>query len=309
MKISHDLDLDLNLLYTLHVLLEECNVSKAAARLALSQSAVSHSLKKLRDHFHDQLLIKSRFGMVPTSVAEELQGKLRILTHNIQGIFREEHFDPAAAKGTIRIAASDYGASLIFPPLMERLATCAPNLKIDCVPLSQTIFPDLQNGLIDIAFGGYKPFKNAEHEILFEDRYVGVVRVNHPILSGKITKKRLLEWKHVFIKVPISTERKDKLYKNLGYKTSDDFFLRIPYYMIAALPLPKSDMILIMPEKGSILMTHLNQVVIFELPEKINKHNYLQSWHKRNGNDKLHQWFRAQVKDVCKNNLCVANTA
>jgi DNA-binding transcriptional LysR family regulator len=303
MKISHNLDLDLNLLYTLHVLLEELNVSKAAARLALSQSAVSHSLKKLRDHFHDQLLIKTRHGMVPTSTAVELQGRLRILIHHVQGIFREEHFDPAVAKSTIRVAATDYGASLIFPALMERLAACAPKLKIDCVPLNQNISQDLQNGLIDIAFGGYKPFNNAEHEVLFHDRYVGVVRVDHPILHGKITKQRLSEWKHVFIKVPISTERKDKIYKNLGYRASDDFFLRMPYYMIAALPLEKSDMILIMPEKGSMLITHLNQVTIFELPDKINKHAYLQSWHKRNDNDTLHQWFRAQVKDICKNNL------
>jgi DNA-binding transcriptional LysR family regulator len=300
MKIIHNQDLDLNLLYTLEILLEEQSVSKAASRLAVSQSAVSHSLKKLRHCFNDPLLVKTHNGMVPTPSAEKLKGNLHIIIENIHGLFHKGLFDPASARGTIRIAATDYGSSIILPPLMGRLSKLAPNIKIDCVSLSSHMSKELQDGTIDIAFGGYKPFEGAHHEILFYDRYVGVVRANHPVLKDKITKNRLLKWKHILIKVPVGTTRKDKLYKVLGQNITNDFNLKIPYHMIASLSLENSDMILIMPEKGANLITSMTKVSIFELPVKFDSHAYLQSWHARSHNDKMHQWFRNQAKEVCK---------
>ncbi len=299
MKIIHNQDLDLNLLYTLEILLEEKSVSKAASRLSVSQSAVSHSLKKLRQYFHDPLLVKTHNGMVPTSAAQNLQGNLHIIIKNIHGLFFESQFNPASALGTIRIAVTDYGSSVILPPLVGRLSELAPNIKLDCVPLSSHLSKELQEGTIDIAFGGYKPFPGAIHEVLFYDRYVGVVRANHPVLDKKITKKRLLEWKHILIKVPVGTTRKDKLYKILGQRITNDFNLKIPYHMVASLSLENSDMILIMPEKGANLITSMTNVNIFELPVKFESHAYLQSWHARSHNEKMHQWFRDQVKQIC----------
>ena len=299
MKIIHNQDLDLNLLYTLEILLEEKSVSKAASRLSVSQSAVSHSLKKLRQNFNDPLLVKTHNGMVPTPAAENLQGNLHIIIKNIHGLFLESQFNPASAQGTIRIAVTDYGSSVILPPLVGRLSKLAPNIKLDCVPLSSHLSNELQDGTIDIAFGGYKPFPGVQHEVLFYDQYVGVVRRNHPILKKKITKKRLLEWKHILIKVPIGTTRKDKLYKILGQRITNDFNLKIPYHMVASLSLENSDMILIMPEKGARLTTSMTKVTLFELPVKFESLAYLQSWHARNHDDKMHRWFRSQVKEVC----------
>lgn len=300
MKTIHNQDLDLNLLYTLEVLLEEKSVSRAAWRLSVSQSAVSHSLKKLRLLLNDQILVRTQNGMVPTPTAEKLKGNLHIIIENIQGLFHENQFDPKSAHGTIRIAATDYGSSIILPPIMGRLSKLAPNIKIDCVSLTNNLNKDLQSGDIDIAFGGYKPFTGATHEVLFFDRYVGVVRAGHPVLDGKITKKRLLNWKQILIKVPVGTTRKDKLYKLLGQSITNDFNLKIPYHMIASLSLENNDMILIMPEKGANLVTTMANVSIFELPVKFESHAYLQSWHARRHNDKMHMWFRNQVKEVCK---------
>ena len=300
MKSIHNQDLDLNLLYTLEVLLEEKSVSKAALRLSVSQSAVSHSLKKLRLFLNDPILVKAQNGMVPTPTAEKLKGKLHIIIENIHDLFHENQFDPKSAHGTIRIATTDYGSSIILPPLMGRLSTSAPNIKIDCVPLTYHLNKDLQSGEIDIAFGGYKPFSGVRHEVLFYDRYVGVVRRGHPILIEKITKKRLLKWKQILIKVPVGTTRKDKLYRLLGQRISNDFNLKISYHMVASFSLENNDMILIMPEKGANLITSLANVSIFELPVKFESHAYLQSWHARSHNDKMHQWFRNQVKEVCK---------
>ena len=293
-------NLDLNLLYTLHILLEEKNVTRTALRLALSQSAISHSLRKLRTYFNDPLLVKTRRGMVPTAVAEELRGRLRLALEQISDLKGADRFDPALANGTIRIAASDYGAGIILPRLIERLSKRAPGIKIDCSPLLMNLDKDLENGFIDIAFGGYKPLPDLSNEPIFYDRYIGLAHSNHPLLKKKITKEILLQFKHSFIKVQLRTKRKDDLFKTLGIEPSKMVQIQIPYHMIAPFTVERNDLILIMPEMGARLISQLIDVKLFELPVKTEKYPYYQTWHPRRQEDQLHKWLRTQVKEVCK---------
>ena len=294
-------NLDLNLLYILHVLLEEKNVTRTANRLALSQSAISHSLRKLRTYFNDPLLVKTKREMVPTTVAEQLTGKLRIAIEQIEGLTRGERFDPSQASANIKVAVSDYGASIILPRLIEKLSKVAPRINIDCSTLSTYFEQDLENGLIDLSFGAYKPFSNLANEIIFHDRYIGLVRSGHPILKKGITKKSLSNFKHSFIKVPAYSRRKDEIFKTLGIKLLEGIQVHIPYYIVAPLIAERSDLILIMPEMGARQMAQMVDVTIFDLPIKTLKYPYYQTWHPRRQDDQLHQWLRNQIKDVCKN--------
>lgn len=293
-------NLDLNLLYTLHILLEERNVTRAASRLALSQSAISHSLRKLRGYFNDPLLVKTKRGMTPTSVAEELRGRLRLTLEQISVLRGDDRFNPASANGTIRVATSDYGAGIIFPRLMERLSKRAPGIKIDCYPLLMNLDKDIENGFIDIAFGGYKPLPELSNEPIFYDRYIGLAHPKHPIFKKKISKESLLEFNHSFIKVPIRTKRKDELFKTLGIDQTKMLQIQIPYHMIAPFTVERNDLILIMPEMGARLVSQLIDVKLFELPVKTEKYPYYQTWHPRRQEDQLHKWLRSQVKEVCK---------
>ena len=156
-------NLDLNLLKTLHALLEELSVSRAAIRLSLSQSAVSHALSKLRTHFNDPLLIKIQNGMAPTPLAQELKIPLSGIMEQIRSLTFEGRFDPAVEKAVFRISASDYGAGIILPRLMEKMSVSAPHCSIECSPVAGHLEHDLRLGLIDLAFGGYKPFENYSH--------------------------------------------------------------------------------------------------------------------------------------------------
>ncbi len=292
-------NLDLNLLKTLHVLLEETSVSRAALRLSLSQSAVSHALSKLRTHFNDALLIKVQNGMVPTALAQELKIPLSGIMEQIKDLTGEGGFDPAVEKVVFRISASDYGAGIILPRLMEKMSTAAPHCSIECSLVSGHLEHDLRLGLIDLAFGGYKPFENYSYETLFDDRYVGVVRSGHPILEQAVTKESLTAFPHAYIAVSANTQRKDELYKSLGINPLDHVILREPYFFVAPLIVEKNDLILIMPEMGAKLMARIIDVTLFDLPTKIKTFPFIQVWHRRRDNDQMHQWFRREVKNVC----------
>ncbi len=292
-------NLDLNLLKTLNVLLEEKSVSRAAVRLSLSQSAVSHALGRLRKHFDDPLLLKVKDGMVPTAAAEELIVPLNRIINEIKELTERTSFDPATAKATLKIAASDYGAGIILPRLLEKMSFAAPFCNIDCSPISTHLENDLKLGLIDLAFGGYKPFENFSHEKLFDDRYVGVVRSGHPVLNNQITSHQIKSWPHVYISASSYSQVKDNLYRELNITNSEIIFAKQPYFLVAPIIVERSDHILIMPEMGAKVMAQIIDIELFELPIKRISFPFIQVWDRRRDSDQMHQWFRQQIKDIC----------
>src|ERR1700682_4151598 len=123
--------LDLDLLITLETLLVERNVTKAAARLHLSQPAVSAQLSRLRDLFDDALLIPAQRGMTPTAKAIELLDPLRHALDQVRAaVATHRNFDPAKAKLTVAIACTDYLQAAVIKPLVVELRTRAPGVRV-----------------------------------------------------------------------------------------------------------------------------------------------------------------------------------
>ena len=113
--------IDLNLLLTLHALLTEQHVTRAAVRLHKSQPAVSHALAQLRDIFDDPLLVRRENGLTLTARARDLLGPLDDALGQLNGLVGESTFDAAHARRCFRLALSDYGARSVLPALMRRL--------------------------------------------------------------------------------------------------------------------------------------------------------------------------------------------
>ena len=123
--------LDLNLLLTLEALLAEQNVTKAAARLHLSQPAVSAQLNRLREMFDDPLLIPARRGMTPTNKALELLIPLRESLEKLrQTLYSHQDFYPERANLTVTIACTDYIQAAVVMPLVLALRQKAPGVRI-----------------------------------------------------------------------------------------------------------------------------------------------------------------------------------
>src|ERR1700676_5671917 len=126
--------LDLNLLVALDALLLEANVSRGAMRIGLSQPAASHALARLREVFGDPLLVRAGARMELTPRAQALRGPLAQALDQVRGLFVPDDFDATRSERQFRLMMPDLAVELLMPPLMEKMAQLAPNVRLDIVP-------------------------------------------------------------------------------------------------------------------------------------------------------------------------------
>ncbi|MET3471488.1 DNA-binding transcriptional LysR family regulator [Novosphingobium sp. 1529] len=129
--------LNLNLLYPLDAILHAPTLTEAGRRVRLSQSAMSHALRRLRDHFGDDLVIHHAGGdQQLTSLGMALRSEVRRVLRDVDGTLNFAlSFDPSTSTGTITVAASDVVEQMLLGPVVQRLLAAAPGLAINIVPL------------------------------------------------------------------------------------------------------------------------------------------------------------------------------
>ncbi len=198
--------LDGSLLVVFRELLLRGTATDAAARLGLSQSAVSHSLKRLREIFDDPLFVRRPHGLEPTRRAIELGPKIEALMELATSIIAaEDGFDATTARRQFIVAAPDYIGSMLAPRLVRIFQSKAPGSRFACVPLVVGHALDaLRTGSVDLAIGHFSAplAPEFETELLFEDQYCVVARKKHPRLSGSIDARAYAEIDHVFVGQP-----------------------------------------------------------------------------------------------------------
>lgn len=166
--------IDLNLLLTLHALLSEQHVSRAALRLHRSQPAVSHALAQLRELFADPLLVRRDGRLQLTARAEALQAPLQEALQQLDGLLGTPGFEPARARRTFRLAMSDYGARVVLPALMRLMRREAPGIDLVVSQGSrEAMLGQLIDGEADLALGVFPelPTEMAQ-QVLFEESFV-----------------------------------------------------------------------------------------------------------------------------------------
>lgn len=153
--------LDLNLLSVFDMLMQERNVTRAAERLHLSQSTVSHALGRLRGALDDPLFVMSRRKMMPTERAKALAGPVRqALAMLEQGLRQATGFDPASAQRIFRIATPGSVEHGLVPALVERLYRQAPHCRLEVCELADSDYErELEKGELDLVIG----FADANH--------------------------------------------------------------------------------------------------------------------------------------------------
>ena len=201
--------LDLNLLVTLDVLIEERSVSRAAERLHLSQPAVSAALAKLRDYFNDSLLESQGKRMVPTAYAMQLHPVLADVLGNVDRmIIQGRHFDPATSDRWFHVCLSDYLSTVLFPRLMPLLQSQSPRIRLELLPPSEHALELLEQGEIDVAL---LPQENClpDHpaELLFEEHFVVAGWSGNPLLAKPIDEAGFFGASHVAVLVGTTPRR------------------------------------------------------------------------------------------------------
>lgn len=188
--------IDLNLLISLQVLLEEQSVSRAAERLFITQPAMSKTLSRLRQVFDDPLFTRSSHGMQPTPRASELATSLDQILGDIKQLVAGPKFDPRSFNGEVTLALSEYIGVALLPELARRLQAQAPQLSIRVITRVENQLEELALGNLDFAIH----IQQAHYSKDFRVHPLGgsppaiLTRENHPLCRDEISWERLMEF-------------------------------------------------------------------------------------------------------------------
>lgn len=188
--------IDLNLLISLQVLLEEQSVSRAAERLFITQPAMSKTLSRLRNVFDDPLFTRTSHGMQPTPRAIELARGLPGVLGGISQLVSGSTFDPASADDEVTIALSEYIGITLLPALTGRLQRQAPHLNLRIITRVENQLEQLAMGNLDFALHMRQAHYGPEFRVhdLGGSPPVVLARENHPLNRGRIDWPRLQQY-------------------------------------------------------------------------------------------------------------------
>jgi DNA-binding transcriptional LysR family regulator len=290
---------DLNLLVTLDVLLAEGNVTRAAQRLRLSPSAMSRALARLRETTGDPLLVRAGRGLVPTPRALELREKVSQLVQETEAVLRPaEKPNLAHLVRTFTLRTSDGFVENFGPALVARVGAEAPGVRLRFVQKVDKESTPLRDGTVDLETGvvGSAMGPEVRAQALFRDRFIGVVRMGHPLSEGEITPARYAAGRHVlFSRRGLEEGPLDEALKALGVERQ---IVTIVGGFSTALALARaSDLIATVPERHTgNLRTGMHS---FPLPVPTPEITVSLLWHPRLHADPAHRWLRECVRDVC----------
>lgn len=287
--------LDLNLLVTLDVLLAEHNVTRAAERLNFSQPSVSVHLAKLREIFDDPLLLPGPRGMRPTARAEELREPLRQALEALErAVAPASPFDPAQARDTWRVAATDYGESAILLPALAGLRAAAPGTRIAVVEMVPSrIAKQAELGDIDLAFHTVEGSPlNLRRRTLFAERYVLAGRAGHPRLKRRPTLKQFCTLDQVIVSPDgggFSGVTDDALAQ---HGLARRVVLSVPHFLFLRSVLESTDLVAMLPER---LVGNSGTLQVVDAPLEVPGYEMAMLWHERSHRAPAHQWLREQI--------------
>lgn len=288
--------IDLNLLLTLHALLSEQHVSRAAVRLHRSQPAVSHALAQLREIFADPLLVRRGGRLQLSARAQALREPLQQALQQLDGLLGSPGFEPAKARRSFRLAMSDYGARVVLPVLMRQLRRDAPGIELVVSQGSrEAMLGQLIDGEADLALGVFPdlPSEMAQ-QVLFEESFVCLADRSSLPARGGLSLAQWLARPHVLVAVRPGIDNEiDQALAAQGERRR--VALTLPHWGVAQSVIAHTDLVLTVARRslvGERLDPALRQ---FPPPLAIAPFAFAQAWHPRRDGDAGHRWLRAQI--------------
>lgn len=263
---------ELGLLAVLVSVADTGSVSAAAKRLSVSQPAVSHALKRLRDIVGDHLFQKEGRRMLPTPVAVSMIEEARRVINAADTLLRPRSFDPRIGTPSWIIGMSDYVLAAVGRPLVNRLKSINPSARLTFVPIGPQTLEDLLSGRIDLAFWGDLSDQRIAPPIvvdeLFSDHYIGVMCRSHPLAGAAkrntITLDDWLNCGHVrFTTGTQGSSTIDRELVRLG--RTRNFSHASPSYMLNLEFIRKSRLLLSLPSRLKNVV-NIKEFVIFYIP-------------------------------------------
>ncbi|TPG92249.1 LysR family transcriptional regulator [Pseudomonas caspiana] len=290
---------DFNLLITLDVLLAEGSVARAAKRLRLSPSAMSRALARLRETTGDPLLVRAGRGLVATPRALELRERVSQLVQDAEAVLRPaEQPDLKQLSRTFTLRTSEGFVENFGADLIARLAEQAPGVRLRFMHKPDKDSTLLRDGTVDLETGvvGKATGPELRTQGLFRDRFIGVVRMGHPLSEGELTAARYAAGSHI----SVSRRGLDKgpIDEALELQELERHIATIVAGFSTALALARTtDLIASVPERHTAsLRAGMHS---FALPLSLPAFTVAMLWHPRLDADPVHRWLRGCLRDVC----------
>ncbi|HZH14912.1 MAG TPA: LysR family transcriptional regulator [Archangium sp.] len=304
MNSSRLASVDLNLLVTLDTLLKEKNVTRAAARLGVSQSAMSHSLRRMRTLFDDPLFVSTPRGMIPTPRAQELARPIERMLQEVEHLLDQPRFDPGTARRKFKLIASDYTQLVLLPPLLRHLAQHAPGIDIAFRTARGELSRHLERGDADLAIGMFDAdLPDGIRQELFQDGFVCLLRADHPAARRPLTLERFLEFSHALV-APRELEDTGMVDTVLGRMSKKRrIALSVPHFLVAPYAIAHSDLLLTIAERIARVVEKPFGLRTLQPPLEMPRFTISQYWHERWQHDPAHVWLRGTLRQLCQESL------
>ena len=312
MNVLHNegLALDLNLLPVFEALVRVRNVSRAAEELGMSQSAVSHALKRLRDFFGDPLFLKTGSGMQPTPRALQLLAPVQSVMETVRGeLLVREDFDPASARRSFGICLTDMGGLIFLPRLVARLRLSAPGCTLRAlqVPMHQ-VAGALESGEADLALGSLHSVpEGLFQQQLFTRSFVTIVNRGNRTIGEVLSRERFFAMEHIVVSL---SGRLEDAYDaviddgNAQGLEKRRIYLSTPHFLTVPMIIEQNpELIATVPRELATKFASYKSIRMVETPVSVPPFGIRQFWHPRFQHDAANGWLRALVKETFDTDL------
>ena len=294
--------IDLNLLAVLDVLIDERNVTRAAARLGYTQPAISGMLVRLRDLFGDPLFVRAQRGLIPTPRAQELAVPLKHLLAEAQRLVAPQAFDPANANATFAISGNDYMQHALLVSFVEVLRREARQIRLAIVPpIVEGLTDALARGQIDLAVTTPESaMSDLPSRLLYRERYVVAVRAQHPLARrGAMNAERFCAYDHVLVSPTGGSFEgpTDQALARLRLRRTVRY--SVPSFLLVPEILQTDDLVALIPSR--LLRENDKRLAILKPPIDVPVFDVIAVWHPRVDKDSAHRWLRRCLVETAKN--------
>ena len=308
---------DLNLLRVFDALYEERSVQRAAQRIGLSQSAVSHSLSRLRHTLEDELFVRTGSGMMPTARAFAIASQIREALVRIESVIGPERFDPAEARQRFVVAASDFITLVLFPILLDLVGRQAPRIDLVVRPGTRLdLAEQIDLGRIDIAIGSFSHIpRRLKSQVLFSYDDVLMTRADHPLVGRPITAEQLATIPLMVVSLGGAEEgavqgfilerglaRRSEMFDRAALEAALDgapcparLALVLPHFLALPGLLVNSTSAAILPRPLARQVAQSGAFAIHELPYASSSTDVKLVWHERTDEDAARHWLRQML--------------
>lgn len=293
--------MDLNLLVVLDVLLEEAHVTRAAERLALSQSAASNALERCRQLFGDLLLQRNGPRMKLTPRAQSLRAPVKQALQGVQALLQPATTDLAALEATVRVGMADALVAAVLGPLQQQLQSTAPQITMAYLPWQGAgeLLHRLERGELDLVVSVLPPVSGAMRRVeLMQEHYVVAMRLGHPAARG-FNLDRWLRYPHIVVssRGDVRGALDDTL--ALHWQRTRHVGVVLPSFLAALQLLEQSDNLAMLPSR-SLPPAARTRFKVLPPPIEVEGFPVHMAWHARADGDLAIQHVAELIRGVVR---------